>query len=300
MDWSAVDNSPATIREFLEQEGLALKKRWGQNFMVSGAARSLIVTVLAPAGDDVVWEVGPGLGAITSLLVDAAGRVVVFEIDYGIIRVLRERFGAAVSIVAGDAVRTVAEWVPGGELPSPSLVAGNLPYSSAAPIVAALLDSPASAQVRRMVFTVQLEMARRMIAGPGSGDYSPLSVLCSLSGTVRFHREVAAGSFYPRPEVVSAVVSIDPADQPPALRRLASVCARALFSRRRKTLRNNVSVLAEALAAPAGMVHSALASAGISESLRAEALPPEKFREIAGALHELGATLPVATPGSPS
>ena len=72
MDWSKIDNSPAALRRFLEEEGLAPKKRWGQNFMVSPGARSAVVTALGVRPDDLVWEIGPGFGAITALLVEAA------------------------------------------------------------------------------------------------------------------------------------------------------------------------------------------------------------------------------------
>ena len=90
------------LREFLESEGLALKKRFGQNFMVSPGARRGVVEVLGIGPDDEVWEIGPGLGAITTLIVDAAARVVVYEIDHGIMSVLGRRFGDRVTIVAGD------------------------------------------------------------------------------------------------------------------------------------------------------------------------------------------------------
>ena len=195
-----------------------------------------------------VLEIGPGLGAITAMLVEVAGQVVVFEIDHGVMRVLRERFGQAITIVAGDAVKTLGLKGPAGEAggsisSGPDLVVGNLPYRSAAAIVAVLLESDRIASsCRRMVFTVQREMARRMVASPGGKEYSTLSVLCGMAGTVTHHSDVAAGSFYPVPEVVSSLVSVEPKQVDHGLLRLASLCARSLFASRRKTIRNNLPI----------------------------------------------------------
>ena len=91
MPWSVDDNSPSQIRALLARHGLALKKRWGQNFMTSPAARSAIVAGLELAASDRVWEIGPGLGAITAMLLEAAQEVTVFEIDWGLIDLITQR-----------------------------------------------------------------------------------------------------------------------------------------------------------------------------------------------------------------
>ena len=280
MDWSKIDNSPAALRRFLEEEGLAPKKRWGQNFMISPGARSAVVTALGVRPDDLVWEIGPGFGAITAMLVEAARQVVVFEIDHGIIRVLRERFGSALAIVAGDAVKTLAgegrEPVSSG----PDLVVGNLPYRSAAAIIAVLLETGGTG-CRRMVFTVQREMARRMVALPGRKEYSPFSVLCALTGTVTHNSDLAVGSFYPVPGVVSSLVSVEPKPVDRELLRLASVCARSLFSSRRKTIRNTLPTLESAAGVAAAEIQRALDEIGIENSRRAETVEPEDYLRLA-------------------
>ncbi len=295
MDWPQIDNSPAALRSFLEQEGLAPKKRWGQNFMTSPGARGVVLSALGVQSDDLVWEIGPGLGAITVMLVDAVRQVVVFEIDHGIIRILRERFGSAITIVAGDAVKKLddkklddkkLDSVAGDGRKSgrsgPNLVVGNLPYRSASAIVAVLLESDwISSGCRRMVFTVQREMARRMIASPGEKAYSPFSVLCALTGTVSHNADLAAGSFYPMPEVVSSLISIEPKHVDHGLLQLASVCARSLFSSRRKTIRNNLPTLASAVAVSAAEIQRALDEVGIENSRRAETVEPEAYLRLA-------------------
>lgn len=292
MDWSKIDNSPTALRGFLEQEGLAPKKRWGQNFMIAPGARNAILAALDVRPDDLVWEIGPGLGAITAMLVETARQVVAFEIDHGIMRVLRERFGPAITIVAGDAVKTLGVNTSGGEpstsaslasaSPGPDLVVGNLPYRSAAAIVAVLLETAGiRSDCRRMVFTVQREMARRMVASPGGKEYSPLSVLCTLTGTITHNSDLAAGSFYPVPEVVSSLVSIKPKPVDQELLQLASICARSLFTSRRKTIRNNLPTLASAVGVPIAVIQDALDEVEIENSRRAETVEAEGYLRLA-------------------
>ncbi|HKJ84494.1 MAG TPA: 16S rRNA (adenine(1518)-N(6)/adenine(1519)-N(6))-dimethyltransferase RsmA [Spirochaetia bacterium] len=284
MVFEGLDDSPRRIRELLDERGLSLKKRWGQNFMISRAARERIVASLEPDADDLVWEIGSGLGAITELLVERARRVVVFEVDYGLMQVIEERFGETVSIVAGDAVKTL----PAADEP-PDRIAGNLPYRSAAAIVSAILETPRLISgAKRLVFTVQREMALRMVAAPDTSDYSPFSVLCQLNARVKHGGDLSRGNFYPAPDVVSSIVIMDPAPLEPTMRALCAQVARALFAQRRKTISNNASSLADALGADVGTVRSIIVAAGVDLSARAESVPPGLFLEIARRLSGLG------------
>lgn len=284
MDWSALDNSPPAIREFLAAEGLAPKKRWGQNYMVSPGARDSVIALSGLRPGEGAWEIGPGLGAITSRIVTVAGEVTLFEIDHGMIRVLRSRFGDRVRIVPGDAVASLASELAEGSQ-RPDCIIGNLPYRSAASIIAVLLESDrVPGECRRMVFTVQREMARRMLALPGQKDYSPFTVLCTLAGTVRHGGDLAGGSFYPPPGVVSSLVSIEPSGVDRTSIRLASVCARSLFVSRRKTIRNNLPGLITTLALPRAAVEERIEECGIRLSARAETVEPEAFLELASSL----------------
>ncbi|MFW5717929.1 MAG: 16S rRNA (adenine(1518)-N(6)/adenine(1519)-N(6))-dimethyltransferase RsmA [Spirochaetota bacterium] len=277
MDWHGIDDTPGLIRELLAVRGLALKKRWGQNFMVSRPARERIVNELAPESAETVWEIGSGLGGITALLVGRARRVIVFEVDYGLMEVIRARFGETVRMVAGDAVKTVLE-----EEVLPDRIVGNLPYRSAAAIVTSILEDPRLlAATRRMVFTVQKEMARRMVAEPGSSDYSPFSVLCSVSASVRLAGDLSRGNFYPAPDVVSSIVVMEPKPISPELQRLCAAAARALFAQRRKTVANNAKNLAAALSLPLDVVRAIIEEAGISLAVRAERVAPHDYLRLA-------------------
>ena len=133
-------DSPAEIRAELERRGLTLKKRWGQNFLINRGARDSMVGWLSPMPADRVWEIGPGLGAMTELLLKKSQACVVFEIDRGLCRYLEEAYGgtAGFTLVPGDFVKT---WQ--GALQahgSPDLLLGNLPYRSASLMIAAVIQ----------------------------------------------------------------------------------------------------------------------------------------------------------------
>jgi len=279
-------DSPRAIPTLLTEQGIALKKRWGQNFMVNRGARERIVELLSPGSDETVWEVGPGLGAMTVLLSPRAARLILFEIDWALIRILQERFSAdrRVTIVPGDAVTTWRQVYAQNGLPA--ALFGNLPYSSAAMLVGSLLES--GVVPGRMVFTVQREVARRMQAAAGSPDYSGFSALCQAYCSVRVAGDLQPGSFFPPPEVVSTIVMFD---------RLRSVgvrdpslhakLVRAAFASRRKTLQNNLFSSSIAKERGKEALRTACESAQVDLSDRAERISPRAFVELSNALSRL-------------
>ena len=294
MRFDGFDDSPRRIRGLLEERGLALKKRWGQNFMITASARERIVDELDPGRDELVWEIGSGLGAITALLVARAGRVVVFEVDFGLMKVIEERFGEAVSIVAGDAVKTVRQVDE-----RPDRIVGNLPYRSAAAIVSTILESPRLlAAAHRLVFTVQREMALRMVAGPGTSDYSPFSVLGRLSTVPRLVGDLSRGNFYPAPDVVSSIIVMDPVAVDPRTQRCCALAARSLFAQRRKTVGNNAASLAAAIGADLPLVKQLIVDTGIDLASRAEEIAPQTFLELAARLVPIAHDPQPDAPGS--
>lgn len=274
-------DSPSEIRALLAERGLALKKRWGQNFLVNRSARERLLRLLQPTSGDTAWEIGPGLGAMTSALLSAAATVVAFEVDRGLCRYLEETLGAAPAfrLVPGDFLQT---WAPALEAHgSPARILGNLPYRSASLMVAALIEG--GVRPERMVFTVQKELAERMASAPGRKSYSSFSVLCQACVSVAGRGDLQPGNFYPAPEVTSSIVEMTPrADAPrgAALEVLSRV-ARQLFASRRKTIRNNVRDQ-ETLAA--------LEQEGIDPGQRAEQVPPDAFVRLARRLEAAGST----------
>jgi 16S rRNA (adenine1518-N6/adenine1519-N6)-dimethyltransferase len=279
-------DSPADIRALLAARNLSLKKRWGQNFLVNRGVRERLVSLLSPTAADAVWEIGPGLGSMTELLLGKAGKLVAFEVDRGLCRYLEETFSsrAAFTLVPGDYLET---WRAARDSHgSPDLLLGNLPYRSASIMLADAIEG--ELRPRRIVATVQRELAERMGAVPGTKSYSSFSVLCQSCFKVTGRGDIQAGSFYPAPEVVSSVIEMNPlADAPSgSVLQMMSMVARGLFASRRKTIRNNMvgGTLAERIDPLKGA--RAMEEAGIDPSRRAEELPPEAFVRLARLLEE--------------
>jgi len=277
-------DSPSEIRAELQRRGLALKKRWGQNFLINRGARESLVTWLSPTAGECVWEIGPGLGAMTELILMTGARCVAFEIDRGLCRYLEELFGqrTGFTLVPGDFVGTWREALQAHG--PPGLLLGNLPYRSASLMVAEVIEG--GLRPRRAVLTVQREAADRMCSKPGLKSYSSFSVLCQAVFKTRILCDLKPGSFYPSPNVTSTVVELVPRDDAPpgASIGILGALARCLFSARRKTIRNNLA----AAKWPAGIrsesVTEALQREGVDLRARAEELPPETFIRMAQAI----------------
>lgn len=244
-----------------------LKKSLGQHHLIDGSICRPLVAFLSPAGARVL-EIGPGGGILTAELLEAGARVVGWELDLAWAAELRRRLdGPALSLVVGDALE-----IGWDRLPSPTLVAGNLPYNVATAIIERLL--PHHAQVPRAAFLVQKEVADRLVARPREEAYGSLSVLVAAWARPRLLGRVRPGSFRPPPKVDSAFIGFElrplplPPEQMPAFVRFV----RLAFGQRRKTLRN-------ALAAGWGKekAEAVLAAAGMPDKVRAEALGLEEF-----------------------
>ena len=277
-------DSPSEIRAVLEERGLALKKRWGQNFLVNRGARERLVTLLDMHANETVWEIGPGLGSMTRLLTEQAARVLAFEVDHGLCRFLSEAFSGVPSftLVPGDFLETwkaaVSAYGP------PDLLLGNLPYRTASLMIADLIEG--GMRPRVVIVTVQRELAQRMASGPGTKTYSSFSVLCQSCFHVTDRGNLQPGSFYPVPEVVSSIVEMRPKADAPDLRTLLvlSALCRSLFSSRRKTIRNNLADIAVGPGVSVEALKTVLAGQGIDLGTRAEQLPPDLFLRLARSL----------------
>lgn len=282
-------DSISEIRSLLEAEGIALKKRFGQNFLIRSEIRGRIAGIieegLATVSDlpedplPEVWEIGPGLGALTDRLLAFGYPLRVFEIDRALIRILHRRYGDTLTIEEGDAIDRFPALFSDSDAALPVAVVGNLPYRSASAMVAALVEGPRQARgVGYLVFLVQEELASRLAAQPGSGDYSALSVLIQNSYRVERGPRVPGSAFYPAPRVSSRIIRlVAREDAPvPALRRVASLVARQAFAQRRKTLRNTLS-----------SITGYLEEAGIDPSARPETIEPARFLALARIVENL-------------
>lgn len=280
-------NSPAALRAFLETHGLGMQKKFGQNFLINPEARKKLVAALEINPDGTLWEVGPGLGAMTVELLASGAWVTVFEIDRGFSNHLRELFGSHENfkIVEGDVLKT---WPQEYGLQRPDYFFGNLPYNIAAVLLGDLIE--AKALFQRSVVTVQKEVAQRMIAPPGTEHYSSFSVLCSSVYRITPLMTLKGASFFPPPNVDSQAVKMelrrDLVNQP--FPPLFYPMVRGLFSSRRKTVRNNLIPLlvSRGMDRAADRALTALSTAGIEPNQRAEALDLEDFLKLAQALEK--------------
>lgn len=275
-------DSPAAIKTLLETEGLAMSKRFGQNFLVDPNAREKLYAALGASAPLHIWEIGPGIGAMTALLLARGHSVTAFEIDHGFARLLRELFAAnpRFNLVEGDFLKTWRNQKSEAGI-LPDIIFGNLPYNIALVIIANLLEN--DCVPGKMVFTVQKEAARRIAAGPGTKDYAAFSVLCASVCRTKILYDISASAFWPRPRVTSSVVALSPRPEPLAAndRGGFSRFVRSAFSSRRKTLRNNLIAMDKEFAAH---LDPTLSELGIAADIRAEALEPEKLASIYFAL----------------
>ena len=289
-------DSPQALKALLASEGLAMSKRFGQNFLVNRNSRERVLEELKAGPGMRVWEIGPGIGAMTSLALEAGLAVTAFEIDHGFSRLLHRLFGgnSAFKLVEGDFVDTwMAEFETFG---APDRIFGNLPYNAANAIVASLIEGDLVPP--RMIFTVQKEAGLRMIAVPGTKDYSSFSVLCTSACKSKLAFDLGARSFWPAPRVTSSVLRMLPRRDPVEAGDRAgfSSFVRAGFASRRKTLRNNVRAAGAALGRALGRLEGssidaldadlaeALLRLGIRPDVRAEALRPEELAAVYDAL----------------
>ncbi|MFI0482403.1 16S rRNA (adenine(1518)-N(6)/adenine(1519)-N(6))-dimethyltransferase RsmA [Actinomadura sp. 9N215] len=270
---------PADVRELAERLGVRPTKTLGQNFVIDANTVRRIVRTAAPHADDVVIEVGPGLGSLTLALLPEAGRVVAVEVDAALAAALPGTVAARAPELAGrlevvhaDAMKITQ--VPG---PEPTALVANLPYNVAVPVVLHLLAALPS--LRTGLVMVQAEVADRMVAAPGGKIYGVPSVKLAWYGDARRAGAVGRAVFWPAPNVDSGLVAFTRREPPPTAATRAEVFAvvDAAFAQRRKTLRAALAGWAGSAAA----AEEALRAAGVDPRSRGEALDVAAFARIA-------------------
>lgn len=265
-------------RATLERFGLATKHRLGQNFLVNDDIIGKIIRLADLSSEDVVLEVGPGIGTLSVALLDAAGKLLAVEADRELEPVLGETCvpSGRFELVMGDALKVI----PNGLTCEPTAFVSNLPYQVAATLILGVFQQVPS--VRRAVVMVQAEVADRIAAKPGSKTYGAYTAKLGLYGKVTGRFEVGPGNFMPPPHVDSAVVRIDRDPVEGAPDTTAQVID-AAFAQRRKTIRN--SMAASGFAKDA--LDAAFGLAGIQPTCRAETLSVGDFVALARALEEV-------------
>lgn len=276
MPYSYLANARET-RSVLQQHGFSLKHRLGQNFLVNDDVIRRILELAELDGDDVVYEVGPGIGTLTVAMLPRVRAVVAVEADKTLPPVLAQtcaRDGEKLALVQGDALKVSPAELAQAAGEEPNKLVSNLPYQVAATVVLGAFQTMPS--IQRAVVMVQAEVADRMAARPNTKEYGAYTAKLALYAQVTGRFEVGPGNFMPAPHVDSAVVRID---------RVASGCADpgavahvvdAAFAQRRKTIRNSMA----AKGFNKGELDVAFAAAGIDPRARAETLSTADFIQL--------------------
>lgn len=257
------------------------RKRFGQNFLRDAGIISRIVRAIGPRSGERLLEIGPGQGALTGPLLEAAGALEVIELDRDLIPGLRVQFFNYPDFVIheGDALKFDFRALRGE---GPALrVVGNLPYNISTPLIVHLLG--AGDAIADMHFMLQKEVVERLAASPDSADWGRLSVMAQYYCRVDSLFVVPPEAFVPRPKVDSAIVRLTPHERLPHRARdeaLLFDLVREAFGQRRKTLRNNLKGRISA---------EALSELGIDPGRRPQTLSVEEFVRIANGLAEEGA-----------
>jgi 16S rRNA (adenine1518-N6/adenine1519-N6)-dimethyltransferase len=273
--------SPADIRRLATELDLRPTKSLGQNFVIDPNTVRRIVRVAALSSDDIVVEVGPGLGSLTMALLPSVARVVAVEIDPTLSRALTatvsERlpdYADRLEVVTTDAL--AVESLPG---PPPTALVANLPYNVSVPVLLHLLDRMPT--IRHGLVMVQAEVADRLVAPPGSRTYGVPSVKAAWWASLVRSGAVSRQVFWPSPHVDSALVSLIRREPPvtTATREQVFRVVDAAFAQRRKTLR---AALSQWAGSPVE-AEAVLREAGVNPSSRGEALDVTDFARVAAA-----------------
>ena len=275
-------SDPKNTIELIKQNQFAFKKKFGQNFLIDGRVLDRIVQGAGITKEDDVLEIGPGIGALTQVLCEAARHVRAVEIDRELIPILEK------SLSDYDNVDVINADIMDAELrdlyPGPFKVVANLPYYITTPIVMKLLES--DADIESITVMVQKEVAERMQAAPGGKDYGVLTLSVAYHAEAEIIANVPPNCFMPRPDVSSAVIKLrrrlEPAVTPRSPDHMFRLI-RAAFFQRRKTLVNAVSNDVS-LGLPKAEMEAALQELGLDTRIRGERLSLQDFSDLSDVL----------------
>lgn len=282
--------NPKNTIEIIQKYEFAFQKKFGQNFLIDTHVLDKIVDAAGVTKDDMVLEIGPGIGTMTQYLAENARQVVAVEIDSHLIPILNETLKdyENVTVINDDILkvdinRLAAEYNDG----RPIKVVANLPYYITTPIIMGLFES--NVPIDNITVMVQKEVADRMQVGPGSKDYGALSLAVQYYAEPYIVANVPPNCFIPRPNVGSAVIRLTRHRESPVQvtdSRLMFKLIRASFNQRRKTLQNGLNNSPE-ISYSREQIIAAIGSLGVSPTIRGEALTLEQFAQLSNFLSEV-------------
>lgn len=267
-----------------DEYGIVAKKRFSQNFLCNAQLTEKIVDAAVISEKDAVLEIGPGIGALTSLLCQVSGSVVAVEIDPDLVSFLQNQYkdSKVLSVIEGDYLRMDRDSLfTSGRYPS--VIISNLPYNVTTPMIIKLLgDYP---QSRTMVFMIEEDACERLFAHPKEKAYGALSIIASSYGTKEKLFLVDSDSFFPAPHTRSAVVRFVRTASQFVITDSYMQFLKDAFSQRRKTLINSLSSFPRNVLA-VRKLPDILNEMSISNTIRAEALTPEQLISIFSILEQ--------------
>ena len=276
--------NPKHTIEIIQKYQFAFQKKFGQNFLIDTHVLEKIIGAAGVTQEDLVLEIGPGIGTMTQYLAESARQVIAVEIDTNLIPILKETLAGYENVIVMNQdilkvdIGKLAEEYNGGR---PIKVVANLPYYITTPIIMGLFES--HVPIDTITVMVQKEVADRMQVGPGSKDYGALSLAVQYYAEPYIVANVPPNCFIPRPNVGSAVIRLTRHQKPPveaADEKLMFRLIRASFNQRRKTLQNGLNNSPE-IPYTKEQIAAAIESLGVSPSVRGEALTLAQFAELA-------------------
>lgn len=284
--WIATPKNTVAV---LQKYDFQFKKQLGQNFLIDLHVLDKISRAADITSEDICLEIGPGIGSLTQVMAERAGRVIAVEIDDRLIGILKENLAAYdnVEIVNEDFMKLdLPKFFEEKKIDRPVKVIANLPYYITTPIIMELFES--RVPLASVTVMVQEEVARRMQSGPGTKDYGALSLAVQYYAEPYIAAFVPQNCFMPRPKIGSAVIRLTSHKEPPVKvkdERLMFKLIRAAFGQRRKTLVNAVSGSPE-LNISKEKLNEALEKCSMNVQIRGEALKLSEFAMLADQLSE--------------
>jgi len=281
--------NPQNTIEVIQKYEFKFQKKFGQNFLIDTHVLDKIIRAANITKEDMVLEIGPGIGTMTQYLAEAAGKVIAVEIDKNLIPILEETLGDYdnVRVINEDVLKVdlkkLADEENGGR---PVKVVANLPYYITTPIIMGLFEN--GVPLDSITVMVQKEVADRMQTGPGNKDYGALSLAVQYYAEPYIVANVPPNCFMPRPKVGSAVIRLTRHEKPPVEvkdEKLMFEIIRASFNQRRKTLANGLNNSAN-LNFTKEKITEVIEKLGKGASIRGEALTLEEFAKLANLLSD--------------
>lgn len=276
----AVLGNPKNTIEILQKYNFNFQKKFGQNFLINTGVLEDIIDAAEVTDEDMVLEIGPGIGTMTQYLCENAGQVIAVEIDTNLIPILKDTLSAYdnVRIINDDILKVdINELAREYNNGRPIKVVANLPYYITTPIIMGLFES--HVPIESITVMVQKEVADRMQAGPGTKDYGALSLAVQYYSKPQIVVNVPPSCFMPQPKVGSTVISLRSHQQPVVQvedEKLMFKVIRASFNQRRKTLANGLNNYG-GINLTKEQIQQSIEELGVPVNIRGEALSLEQF-----------------------